>query len=203
MKSRRAFTLVELLVATGILAMLLAAGSAVFSAGVRAAEKTRRHGGMVAQGQRALRLIAADLAGATELEDFRLVSLDVQDGGHDCDTLDFILLRRSVDRKGPDEGGRAEVGYSLPKGEQSVERGLLRREDRSCDEDPLEGGETWVVAPSVSDLDFEFFDGYSWAAGWQDRNSLPVAVRVSLVVTDEDGIEPPMLFSTTAPIMSR
>jgi type II secretion system protein J len=209
--SRRGFTLVEMLVTTTMLALIVGAGTAVFSAGTRSAAKAKRYDAIVAQGQRALQRICRDLRAAARQEGFSLTALDVQQEGHDCDTLDLIVARPNPERKLPDEGAWAEVGYSLAKNSTDGKRakaageirGLLRREDPTLDDDPLEGGTMHLVAPLVSDLNFEFYDGLSWKAGWDDATALPRAVHIQVTAEDEEGIENPMLFSTTIWLMAQ
>jgi len=202
MRNRRAFTLVEMLVTSSMLAMIAAAGFAVFSGGIRSAAKARRCGRMISQGQLALQAMAADIRSAVAHGDTRLTSLDVKYEGRNCDTIDFIVARPNPERKQPDESGRSEVGYYIDKNPDTKPR-LLRREDRTLDDDPLEGGAASVIGPAVTDLELEFFDGMMWRSGWEEQTGFPRGVRLQIVVVDEDEIEKPMVFRTTVSIMAQ
>jgi len=152
----------------------------------------------------ALQAMTADIRSAVAHGKFRMVSLDAQDElGRDTDTIDFILSRPNPTRKKKNEGGRAEVGYSigaLPDGES---RWLLRREDRTLDDDPLEGGAAALAGSHVTELNLDFYDGKEWQAGWTSSESFPQAVRIHVVVVDEDDTEKPMRFTTTVAVMAR
>ena len=75
-RKRRGFTLVELLVTSGMLAMLASAGFAAFSAGTRSALKSKRYTRMIAHGQAALQAMTQDISSAVAHGDFPLTSLD-------------------------------------------------------------------------------------------------------------------------------
>lgn len=203
MKDRRAFTLVEMLITTSMLALIVMAGFAVFSGGMRSAAKVRRYGAMLSHGQMALRAMAVDIRAAVAHGDFRLTSLDVQYEFRDCDTIDFIAARPNPDRKQPNEGGRSEIGYYIDNNPDTEAQWLLRREDKTLDDDPLEGGAVSLAGPFVSELNLEFYDGLLWKSDWDDQTSFPRVVRIQIIVKDEDEIEKPRLFSTTVPIMAQ
>lgn len=203
MRSRRAFTLVEMLVTTAMLAVITVAGFAAFSGGMRSSGKAKRFGAMVGRGQMALRAMTADIRAALAHEKVRLTSLDAEYEGRNCDTIDFIIARPNPDRKEPEEGGLSEIGYYIDSDPDTEAEWLLRREDKTLDDDPLEGGAVSLAGPYVSELNVEFHDGLDWKSGWDDARSFPRAVRVQIVVVDEDEIEKPMVFTTTVSIMAQ
>jgi len=204
MRGRRGFTLVELLVATSMLAFLAAAGFAALTTGTRSAAKTRRHGAMVAHGQATLQAMATDIRAAIEHDGFQLISLDNEYDGRAADTIDFIAGDRvRLARGEPGVTGRCEIGYYIENDPETEIKWLLRREDGTLDDDPLEGGAVSLAGPFVSELNLEFYDGFSWESGWREKPGFPEAVRIQIVVVDEDEIENPMLFNTTVPIMAQ
>ena len=133
----------------------------------------------------------------------RITSLDVQTEGRDCDTLDLVIARPNPDYASPDEGGRASVGYYLNIDPGKGPVGLLRRENRSPGDDPLSGGRTALIAPFVSELNLEFYDGAAWVDGWSGDSGFPKAVRIKIVVLDEAGLENPLSLTTTVSVMSQ
>lgn len=195
------FTLVELLVAMAMFALLAGAAISVFSAGTRSGAKSRRYKEMIARGQMALDSVCADIRAAVAQDRNTMTGLDAQYDGRDCDTLDCVIARRNPDRREPDEGGRSEVGYSINNDPSVGPVGLLRREDRTPDEDLLEGGKAALIAPFVSELNLEFYNGIEWAAGWSG-SGFPKAVRIQVVALDEAGIESPLFLSTTVAVMA-
>jgi prepilin-type N-terminal cleavage/methylation domain-containing protein len=143
-------------------------------------------------------------AGTTSSQpETRISSLDVQTGGRDCDTLDLVIARPNPDYASPDEGGRASVGYYLNIDPSLGPVGLLRRENRSPGSDPLSGGQTALIAPFVSELNLEFYDGTDWLDGWTGDSGFPKAVRIKVVVLDEAGLENPLTLTTTVPVMAQ
>lgn len=204
MNGRRGFTMIELLVATSMLVLLTAAGFAVLSAGTRAAAKANRYNAMMARGQAALQSMTSDIRAAVLIDNFGLVSLDEQYEGRDADTIDFIAAKMPrLTQDVPDAVGRCEVGYYIENDPDSEYQWLLRREDASLDDDPLEGGAVTLAGPYVAALNCLFYDGLFWQSGWDDEEELPVAVNIELTVVDEDEQENPLILSTTIPIMAR
>ena len=220
-KSQGGFTLMELLVTASMLALLTAAGGAMFSAGTRAAGKARRCGEMIAAGQAALQALARDIRAAVAHEHVQLTALDAYYEGRNADTIDFLMKGRPPGA-GVTEGGLLspapevrfpdgdlepttfrEVGYYVDNDPKTEARWLLRREDDSLDDDPLGGGMVTLAGPFVAELNLEFYDGLEWRAGWELERMLPRAVRIEIIVVDRDEIENPMLFSTTVPILSQ
>ncbi len=201
---RRGFTLIELLVATAMLALLAAAGFAALTAGTRSAAKAKRYGAMIARGQAALHSMAADIRAAVEHGDRPLTSLDAQYDGMDSDTIDVIVAGQPrLPQEEPGACGRCEVGYYIENDPDTDVKWLVRREDSSLDDDPLEGGAVSLAGPFVAELDLEFYDGLFWQSGWDDDEEFPKVVSIRIIVVDEDEIERPMLFSTTVPIMAQ
>lgn len=203
MKSQRGFTLVELLVTSTMFAMLAGAGFAVFSAGTRSAVKSKRYSRMIAHGQTAIQALAGEIRTAVARGDFPLTALDAQFEGRDTDTIDFIMPRV---KEIPDDEGAAtlcEVGYYIDSDSDTEAQWLTRREDYTLDDDPLEGGNLTPAGPFVAELNLEFYDGLFWNDGWVLQETFPEAIRIRILVLDEDEIEEPMFFTTTVSIMAR
>ena len=205
-RRQRGFTLVELLITTGMMSMLAAAGFAALSTGMRSAARAKRYGAMIARGQIALQALTRDIRAAVKSGEFCLVSLDNEHEGLSVDTLDFVALRKSriaVDEFDEPTGSRCEIGYYIECDDDTEMKWMLRREDGTLDDDPLEGGIVTLAGPFVSELELEFYDGMFWQSGWDDTKTFPEVVRIYIAVVDEDEIENPMYFTTTVPIITR
>ena len=203
MRKRTGFTLVELLVTTSMLTLFASAGYVVLSAGVRSAQKARGLNTMVAHAERALTAIARDIRAAVEHDEVRLTSLDAQFEGRDADTIDFIATRTRRGEEEPGATGRCEAGYYIDNDPYTEAQWLLRREDSTIDEEPLEVGILSLAAPCVSELNLEFFDGLLWLSGWDDPQHFPRGVRIGVVVVDANEIEDPLCFETTVSVPAR
>ncbi len=203
MTDKRGFTLIELLVTTSMLVLLSGAAFAVFTAGTRSAAKVKRCGRMMAHGQAALQAMTRDIRAAVQHGTFLLTALDAQYEGLDSDTIDFIAARFNPRQGSENVTGRSEIGYYIDNDPDTEARWLLRRQDERLDRDPLGGGVATLAGSFVSELNLEFYDGLDWEAGWEDEEEFPHAVRIEIVVVDEDEIESPMCFSTVVSIMVR
>ena len=95
------------------------------------------------------------------------------------------------------------MGYYIENDPDTEVRWLLRREDATPDDDLLGGGAVALAGPYVAAMDFEFYDGLFWQAGWENPQQFPKAVRIGILVVDENETENPIVFSTTVPIMGQ
>ena len=202
MEQRNGFTLIELIVATSMLAMLAGASYAALSTGTRAAAKVKRYNNMIAHGQAALQAIAYDVRAAVIHEDFVLTALDRANEDVPTDTIDFIAAGKPRLQYQEPTSGRYEVGYYIENDPDTDFQWLVRREDATLDMDGLEGGAITLVGPYVNSLNLSFYDGIQWYTSWEQSETLPELVYVEIVVTDEYEIENPIPFSTSIPIMA-
>ncbi|MCP4644731.1 MAG: prepilin-type N-terminal cleavage/methylation domain-containing protein [bacterium] len=203
MSRRTGFTLVELLVATTMMAMIAGVGMAALSAGTRSAAKADAYGAMVSHGQAAIQQMTADIRAAVEYEEYRVMSLDNMHEGMPADTLDMIVAAKPrLDHEtGEGAGARCEVGYYVENDEDTEAQWLIRREDATLDDDLLGGGAAALAGPYVAGLNLEFYDGLFWQDGWDDEEEPPEAVRIEVLVVDENGVANPTVFGTTVPFM--
>ena len=204
MIGNRGFTLVELLLATSLLTLLMGAGLAALTAGTQMASKADRYNRMMSRGQAVLQAMSKDIRAAVEHDEIYLVSLDRQNEGKDADTLDFITGRRPImEQEDQVPTGRCEVGYSIDNDPDVEHHWLLRREDGSIDEDPLEGGAVTLLGPYVTELNLQFYDGLFWQSGWEiEEKKQPLIVYIEIVIVDEDEIENSITFSQSVPIIT-
>lgn len=203
MQQRNGFTLIELIVATSMLAILAAASYTALATGTRAATKVKRYNNMIAHGQIALQTIASDLRAAIIHDKFVLTALDRQTEALPTDTIDFIAVGHPHLNYQEPTAGRYEVGYYIENDPDTDFQWLVRREDATLDEDPLEGGAITLAGPYVTSLNLSFYDGIQWYSSWIQQEDLPKVVYVEILVVDKDEIENPIPFSTTIPIFTQ
>jgi prepilin-type N-terminal cleavage/methylation domain-containing protein len=198
---RWGFTLVELLVASSMMAVLAGAGYAALTAGTRSAGKVRRVGEMVMNGQMALAAMARDIREAAERGGTCLTALDASYEGLSADTIDFMVPNR--DATAGHVGSPCERGYYIDNDPDTEAQWLVRRTDVELDEDPLEGGSVELAGSHVAEMELCFYDGGTWVDGWSDSGTFPQVVRVGIVVVDAEDIEEPLYLETSVAVLGR
>jgi len=204
MTPRAGFTLVELVIACTMLALVAAGVAAAVSTGLNAWGRTSRAGEYV-EPQAVLSQISGELGEMCGWSGAMfLISEDAGEGAP-LDTLLFTCSRRAAvgevwrGLQAEDAGEEAEwepvpprsqVEYAMDMGE---EPGLYRRESAPAPADPVDDGEWLLCCRQVTGLDVGWYDGTDWVDGWDStqraENPLPVAARVTLYVDDGEGGE--------------
>ena len=204
---RRAFTLLELLVAIAILGILLGALTVAYTSSIDQDARIR-------QGRD---LVATRLAFENRFSDLlrhAYLSTDAadtttyfvaEDTGGGAATITFTVLGQRIpravfnstddfetlnERFGP-QGGVAEISLSTtPVGSAPVNQGLFLREQRPSDGDPTQGGYESLLDENITQVSFEFWDGLAWVPAWDTRTMterrLPAAVRMTYRLTDDN-----------------
>jgi general secretion pathway protein J len=202
----RGMTMIEIMVAVGILAMV-----AVLIHGViDSLSRGRKGEGMRAEraheGREAMQRIVRDLAGAyisghvpsvpalmTERTAF------VGKNSPPYDRLDFTSFAHLRTERDSHESDQAEVGYFVVKDPAVPEKmDLVRREQTPIDYEPLKGGIVNVVAEDVEKFDVRFLDPATsqWIETWDSMqvtgqpNRLPFEVDITLVLKGVGGGAP-------------
>ncbi len=193
---RRGFTLIEVLVAVGIIALI---GVLVYStfAGM---SKSRTSMISVADryqaGRQALQRMARELSSAymSGHKNFLKLANTPQSGfvgkkGRP-DRLDFTAfahLRLSHDKH---ESDQSEIGYFAQSNRDTGTLDLVRREQKYIDTDPTRGGVVETMAEDIDELDFRYLDPITneWQQNWDSTQAamqygrLPVQVWITLVL---------------------
>jgi general secretion pathway protein J len=207
----RGMTMIEIMVAIGILAMV-----AVLIHGVMDSLSRGRKGeGMRAEraheGREAMQRIVRDLSGAfismhvpsvpalmTERTAF------VGKTSPPYDRLDFTSFAHLRTERDSHESDQAEVGYFVVKDPEVPEKmDLVRREQTPIDYEPLKGGIVNVVAEDVEKFDVRFLDPTTsqWVKTWDSMqvtgqpNRLPFEVDITIVLKGVGG-GPPYSYTT-------
>jgi general secretion pathway protein J len=187
--ARRGFTLIEVLVALTLLALVITLVQGTYSGALRSKERIGKDTERVHLASVVLYRMVRELSMAYESAGRRqatgLVVTTDPDG-----TSSLSFTTRIPPIGGRSAGGDAEVGYSLGEVDQGVE--LLRRETTRVDGDLLEGGEPRTLVAGLSAFRVRCYDGEEWREDWDSRDRadlphLPLAVSLELVWTDGEG----------------
>jgi type II secretion system protein J len=216
--AQKGFTLVELIISSALMTVILASSYLCLSAGVMSRRMIEARSEAAQTARVALQMMAADLRCAVPLSrEFEFIGMRRVLDGNDADNLDFATRNYTPQRAG--EGDWCEVSYFLRKDPAASGYVLMRRRDPTRDPEPFSGGSVEELAHGVTELRFEYYDGFDWYEDWGDPNgkkafstfpepnlsNLPEAVRIvltvdpSYLVTDKNAPkEPPMVFETVA-----
>ncbi len=196
--NRRGFTLVELLVAIAVLAMVSMLIYGAFAGMRRSKEGVERINDRYREGRLAMARIARELQSAylsahVPINEQLTVQRTIFKGtrGSPADRIDFTAFaHRRLDRDSADSD-QAEVSYF---GSEDPERpgvlDLVRRVSSNIDLEPERGGRVEVLATDIDLFDLEYLDPMTgqWSETWDStssigqQNRMPMQVRVILVL---------------------
>ncbi|HZV33517.1 MAG TPA: prepilin-type N-terminal cleavage/methylation domain-containing protein [Verrucomicrobiae bacterium] len=219
--NRGGFTLIEVVIAASLMALILVAGYLCLNAGL-ASQKTIEPRTEVIQNARvAMAIMVADLRGACPLsKDAAFLGMQRMLGEVEADNLDFATHNYTPRR--PREGDYCQESFYISEDPRTRQFSLWRRRNPLIALDPLSGGSKEEVATGVVGLRFEYFDGTDWYDNWgeikkgkletthRDQPNLtgmPTAVRITLLLdsnpkskavseTGERVIEKPLAFQS-------
>jgi general secretion pathway protein J len=202
----RGFTLVEVMVAAAILALIMAIIYGAFAGSIKTMEISTEGGDVYRKARLILNHIAEDISCAylpTTQENsniqYAFIGDDREENGLPRDTLSFTSTALPV--KGPGTGLK-EIGYGITLDPETDEPALVMREDVTPDGHVDEGGRSYLIGEGIWGLDFTFFDarGRDWER-WDSTASifggkLPRRVRIAVYYKDAQG--QPFSLATTA-----
>ncbi len=192
---RRGLTLVELIVAGVVAALLITAASAAIGRVIDVRARARDIEEATAAAQLAARTIARDLEQVVRDPDPRQnllrITDDRQNGQEQQERDELIMITRGTRpvRSAEDspDAGVYEVQYRL-EADPDFASVLWRRADMMPDEELRGGGVAVPLAVRVVSLRFEAFDGVNWLEEWNsDERGLPFAVRISCAAQRASG----------------
>lgn len=209
-----AFTLIELVVSSALMAIVLGAAYACLHAGISTRRTIEPRSDNAQAARIALSLLTADLRAACPLHKGPEFLGTATPGN-----LDFATHHFTPRREG--EGDYSCISWFIEADPVSGESVLYRRRNPGFAPDPLSGGRREEILRPVQDLTLEFYDGFEWFDSWGDANGeakqansfrprpnlvgLPTAVRITLAVPGERipsssgntaTNAPPLLFNT-------
>ena len=201
MRSRaRGFSLLEVMVAMGIVAMIAVLIYGAFSGMSRSRDNMIEVSDRYGQGRQAVSRMARELSSAyiSAHVPFQQVQYTRQTGfiGR-SDRVDFNAFANVRFRADTHVSDQAEISYFIapnPDGGSD----LVRRIDRSLDEDPASGGVVQVLAENVTGLQLKYLDPLTneWSDTWDSTQPaaqvgrLPAQVWIIVWVSDGPRGEP-------------
>jgi len=210
LRARRArgFTLLEILVATALLAVFFAEVYSLVAGTISIRDAIEDGATPYAVGPAVMDLIIEDLRGA-EIEPYKDLNAFHAEpenmNGDTCTKLDFVTTvpsRRRVKIQDQEVKARLnEVGYRLRRSETSQGLyALYRREDLGVDEEPLLGGKFYKVADGVKVFRIDWFaddpgdpatDDAKGEEEWDAKKEkkLPWGCRVTLTLMGETKVD--------------
>ncbi|HZF00252.1 MAG TPA: type II secretion system protein GspJ [Planctomycetota bacterium] len=205
--SHKGFTLVELMLAILILAIMMSIVYAVVVSTVTAAHRVEEITASSEVGPAILTRIRADLESAfLPKEGEFFLGSKRPGGGADRDRIDFITGALSYGSENDVEEPRFhsinEVGYQVLESRKDPSVAILyRREDFFIDAEPLKGGRLTEMYDRVRGFSLRYYDGNEWRPDWSSKTQkgLPKAVEIELkiLVTERDRPDREQSFKTT------
>lgn len=200
MKTRKGFTLVEMMVAVVIFSLAIAVIYKTFSTGLKVWERGSESMAVFQDGKRVLDIISKDIRStfipSLGNEDSLFVGEDKKEGEIDADKIIFFTLGEPNVISKKKDIGLCRVEYYLEKKES--EYTLYRKETPSLGQLVL-GEET--VDPlliGVESLSFEYYSKGEWKKEWKSSKTVPTRVKICLKLKEETG--EPLSFATTAEV---
>ncbi len=201
----RGFTLLELLVALGILGVVVAIVSATFAGALRVQEAADRRTEVTHVARTTLDRVSQDLTSAfvrkAQGPGGTVVSLVLDDrevDGAPGDRLTFATYGRPIGGAAERASDQAYVEYELAISDDRRERRLVRRQTSPPDLEALAKAPADVLAERVVAFDVKLFDGKAWKAEWREPAKLPLAAEITLRVAGDGGGGAPRPFGSEA-----
>ena len=207
----RGMTLIELMVAVGVMAMVAVLIHGVIDSLSRGRKVEGLRAERAHEGREALQRMVRDLCGAylsTHVPSVPALMTErtafVGKSSAPYDRLDFTSFAHLRTERDSHESDQAEVGYFVVADPEVADKmDLVRREQTPIDYEPLKGGVVNVVAENVAKFDVRFFDPMTaqWVETWDTMqvtgqpNRLPLEVEITLVLKGVGG-GPPYSYTT-------
>ena len=191
------FTLIEVVLALGISAIVLVTISLAFTGALKLRDRAEANVQQSLPVERALDLIGRDLKNAVPpglILAAPLQSGGAMQGGMDANNGIQIFTSTGLLTPGKPWGDIQKVTYGLQSSSDSTSntKDLIRAVTRNLLATGPEDEEDQFVMSGVQSLKFSYFDGASWLDSWNDstETNLPLAVRVDLQLAAPDSDSP-------------
>ena len=184
------FTLLEVVISVGILAVILTIVYNTFNSSMKAFTAMENQGDAYAQARIVLTRMSEEIASiyfaTSEKSNTGLLGEDRDEYDLPADSLHFTTLSHIRWVKDSKESELSEIGYYLETDREMETSFLFRREDWDVDGTLEEGGITLELAEGIDGLNFRYHDGAEWVEDWDSkaRNGLPNSIEVTLLMSD-------------------
>jgi len=194
--SRRGFTLLEILLAIALVAIIMAVAYGIVVSTVQAAERIEETTLGTEIGPVILNQFRQDVEAAfvPDQEKDWFVGQDRKGSSGDRDRIDFVA---GVTAFGADDSFAEakfhnvnEIGWLVEDSRKNAgETVLYRREDYFTDDEPLKGGRMAALYDRVVAFDVTYWDGEKWVESWQSKannGKAPAAVKLVMILVIPD-----------------
>jgi type II secretion system protein J len=185
--ARRAFTLVEVLIAIGILGLVLTAIYSSWTSILRATKVGLDAAAAVQRSRIALRTLEDSLACAQAFGQGGTYYDFLSENGEDASISFVARLPKSFPRSGKfGELDVRRVTFSVESGTDNSRQLVLRQAPILMEMDEDEQNYPLVLARNVKEMEFQFWDlrKNDWVDEWKASNQLPKLVMVKMSVLD-------------------
>lgn len=186
-QSRLAFTLMEVLIAIAVSAIVLTAIATVFYGSLRLHKNTLASMDQAMPVENAFATIRRDLANivAPKNTNYALQSTTMTDAQFGQITPDIYTANGQIDGMNP-WGDIQKVGYGLVASADGTSRDLVRLVSHNLLATTTETPEQQWLLGNVRNIAFHYFDGTQWQDVWDTttQSNLPTAVKVDLDVNN-------------------
>jgi general secretion pathway protein J len=195
-RTPRGFTLLEVMIAVAITAVIGAMAAGIYQQVDRAATVAREQGERYAGARLALTRLSREVTMAFLSEHYDRAQFRDRPTlfKGDGDTLLFTTMAHVRLAQDAKESDQSVVEYRVERDPLSGEDALFRREKARLDDEPDRGGRKDLVASHVKRLSLQYWDlqRKEWVREWSTRtperlNELPSRVRFELEVKLADG----------------
>ncbi len=182
-RSRTAFTLIEMMVALFLLSMVIAAVYSTWTAILRGAQTGRKAAAEVQRSRMAMAMLEEALSSARSFaSDIEYYSFDAENGSKAY--LSFVgKLPSSFPRSGRfDPFDVRRLTFSLEAGKDQGDQLVLRQTPLLKEMNEDEDQHPIVLARNLKGFEMEFWDKRKgdWLDEWTETNQLPPMVKVTL-----------------------
>lgn len=189
-RREKAISLIEVLIATSILAFLMSVVYFIFYKGTSAWNKGNIRLQMYQNARSSLDIMKREMEVAF-----------ISPGNSSLifrgkkNSLDYISVSNKVKKSGQ---------YDLCRIRYYLKEKNLQREVKTFLDNEKHGG-TGIIASGILNLNFSYYDGHNWRKSWDSTtgtpedtmdDSLPSAVRITITLRDEEAKEKPVTLST-------
>jgi type II secretion system protein J len=198
---RRAFTLIEIMVAVAIFALLVAAVYSTWMVILKSSQVGNAAGARAQRERIAIRTLEDSL---TCIQSFQAsmgyYMFNVTNG--DQPALSFVARLPDIfPRNGKFDSNLRRLTFSIEPGTDSERDLVLRQNPILMDQDADEQQIPLVLAHNVKDFVIECWDtnALDWVDGWDSTNSLPPMVRITLTLALDNKNDK---YDSTAPLIA-